>query len=70
MSDTTFANAGDEYQHLICIPLDIGLCGQYQQEIVWFSIPCSVCEMIHEFEHTICPLAGGPCDCFEDMHEV
>jgi hypothetical protein len=62
---TTFADVNDEYQHLICVPTGEGLCGQYQQEIVWFSIPCSACLLIHELQPpNTCALRGGPCDCF------
>lgn len=66
MSDTTFADVNDVYQHIVCSPLGIGLCGQYQEEIVWFSIPCSVCQLVLEMTTPgQCALKEGPCDCFD-----
>lgn len=70
MSDTTFADVNDVYVHRVCIPLGIGLCGQYQEDAVWFTLTCSVCEMIHELTPPrICPFRdeeGAPCDCFDE----
>lgn len=67
MTETTFAEAGDEYVHLVCAPLGVGLCGQYQEEVIWFSLPCSVCQLIHTMQKPgTCAMKEGPCDCFND----
>lgn len=64
MSETTFADVEDEYQHIICQAEDRGICGAPQGEVVWFTIPCSVCLLVKEMQPPLtCPLRGGICNC-------